>query len=331
MALKLTISCGPNPRLEPLMDGAVQPEGIELDFDVKWVPQLFYDNLHQDAFQVSEMSLSETLLAIDRRERWGAGMWRWSAIPVYLSRAHAWVNAHVHPDAGIHSLADLRGKRVAVPDYDMTAALWWRAALKDLHGIEAGDIEWFNMRSRGLSHGIELGLDQDPPPGVTLHWMHPDEDPIAMFERGEIDAGFSIYEGGARPADHIRPLFTDGGREVVTEYFRRTGWYQTNHHYVVQQSIIDEHPWVAMELYRALERSKQVAYERAGRASTAYVYFEGQDPDEHAAVFGEDPYPFGLQQMRPTIERLVQASLEQGLIRRPIALEEIYHPSTLDT
>jgi 4,5-dihydroxyphthalate decarboxylase len=203
--------------------------------------------------------------------------------------------------------------------------------MKDLYDIEASDIEWFNMRSEGLSHGIELGLDRDPPPGVTLHWMSPDADPIAMFERGEIDAGFSIYEGGKTPAQQIQPLLPDGGREVIIEHFRKTGTYQTNHHYVVQQRIIDEHPWVAMSLYRALEESKRVAYERMGRDSAAYVYFEGQDPDEHAAIFGEDPYPFGLQAMRPTMERLVQASYEQGLIRRTIDMEEIYHPSMLDT
>ncbi len=79
MALKLTVTCGPNQRLEPLIDGTVKPENIDLEFQVQPVEVLFYKNLHADDFQVSEMSLSEMLLARDRREKWGNGRWNWTA------------------------------------------------------------------------------------------------------------------------------------------------------------------------------------------------------------------------------------------------------------
>jgi hypothetical protein len=86
-----------------------------------------------------------------------------------------------------------------------------------------------------------------------------------------------------------------------------------------------------MELYSAFEKSKQVAYERARRQQSAYLYFEGNDFAEQASIIGEDPYPLGLKAMKPTLERLIKGSLEQGLIRRPISLDEVYHPSTLNT
>jgi len=331
LALKLTVTCGPNPRLEPLIDGTVKPENIDLEFQVQPVEALFYKNLHSDDFQVSEMSLSETLLARDRREKWGNGRWNWTAIPIFLSRGHAWVRAQVNRNSGIVSMADLKGKRVAVPDYDMTAALWWRATLKDLYGIEASDITWFNMRGRGLSHGIELGLNQDPPPGVSLTWMPNMDDAAGMLNRGELDAGFSVYNPGVKPGPDVRNLLPDDGKQVIGEYFRKTRSFQPNHHYVIQDRIIKDEPWVVMELYHAFEKSKLVAYERAQRSLSAYLYFEGNDFTEQAQTYGEDPYPFGLKAMRHTLQRLEQASFEQGLIRNHIAIESLYHPSTLET
>lgn len=103
----------------------------ELDCITLDPSNLFQRNLTYDEFDVSEMSISETLLA---RERTDGKKWDWSALPVFLSRGHHWHTLYVNTAAGIKSLADLRGKRIGVPDYDMTAALWFRIALKDLHG-----------------------------------------------------------------------------------------------------------------------------------------------------------------------------------------------------
>jgi hypothetical protein len=88
---------------------------------------------------------------------------------------------------------------------------------------------------------------------------------------------------------------------------------------------------VALELYKAFQRSKEVAYERARRQQSAYLYFAGRDFQEQAAVLGEDPFPVGIQAMGKNIERAVQASIEQGLLRKPLQLEDIYFRTTLDT
>jgi 4,5-dihydroxyphthalate decarboxylase len=313
-----------------LVDGTVKPEGLELEFVDESAPVLFYRNLHDDDFEVSEMSLSETLIAHDRRDRWGQGRWNWTGIPLYLSRADFWLEARCNIRAGIRTMADLRGKRVAVPDYDMTAALWWRALLKDLYGIEASDIEWFNMRGRGLSHGVELGLSEDPPRGVRLHWIGHQADAAGMLDRGELDAGFGVYDAGAKPSPNVEPILADGGKDLVAEYFGRTRVFQPNHHYVIQERIAREHPWVPIALYDAFEKAKHIAYKRMGRHSTAYLYFQG-DPDEQAAIFGQDPYPSGLTAMRHTLQRLERASYEQGLIRDRIDIDSLYHESTRGT
>src|SRR5207244_665815 len=135
------------------------------------------------------------------------------------------------------------------------------------------DISWFNMRARSLSHGLALGLDADPPPGVSLTWMPEANDAPGLLDRGGLDAGFSVYPEGRRPGPDVVQLLEDGGRTEVTRYFQQTGCFQPNHHYVIQDRIVAEHPWLPMALYAAFEKSKQVAYERHGRKSAAYLYF----------------------------------------------------------
>lgn len=139
--------------------------------------------------------------------------------------------------------------------------------------------------------------------------------------------------GGTPMTDNpkMRRLVNDHGRAVISEFFRRTVCYHTNHHVIVKNSVLREHPWAAMELYKAFQRSKQVAYDQARQAQSAYLYFEGNDWNEQAAVFGEDPYPLGLGAMRKTVEKAIRSSLEQGLIRKPIKFEDLYFRTTLHT
>src|SRR6202007_2353132 len=248
----------------------------------------------------------------------------------------------------IAGLADLKGKRIGVPDYDMTAALWFRIVLKDLYGIGAKDNVWFNGRTKELSHGGALGLDKMGPVGVTHHWLTVDQTLDVMLDRREIDACTAtrpsnrvtagdrtvIDRWGGTPIagnPRLRKLLADDGKAVVFEYYRRTGFFQANHHVIVQNRILREHPWVALELFDAFKRSKEIAYDRARRHAAAYFYFPGKDREEQVAVFGEDPYPIGLRAMGKNVERAVRGSLEQGLLTKSLALEDIYYRTTLNT
>ena len=345
MPLRLTMGFSENPRVQPLKDGIVKPQGIELDCITLDPSNLFQRNLAYDEFDVSEMSISETLLA---RERTDGKKWDWSALPVFLSRGHHWHTLYVNTASGIKTLADLRNKRIGVPDYDMTAALWFRITLKDLHGIEAKDNVWYNGRTKALSHGGALGLHNDGPVGVTHHWLTVNQTLDVMLDRGEIDACTAIRpqprvtagdstvvdRWGGTPIDgnpRLKKLLDDDGKEVVYEFYRKTGCFQANHHVIVQNRILKEHPWVALELYKVFQRSKEVAYDRARRSRSTYLFFPGKDFEEQAAIFGDDPYPIGLRAMSKTVERAIRGSQEQGLLRRPLRLEDIYYRTTLST
>jgi 4,5-dihydroxyphthalate decarboxylase len=345
MTIRLTIAFSDNPRVQPLKDGTVKPQGIDLDFVTLDPSELFLRNLLYDEFDVFEMSISETLLALERGD---SSKWDWSALPVFLSRGHHWPNLYVNTAAGIAGLGDLRGKRIGVPDYDMTAALWFRITLKELYGIEAADNVWFNGRTRALSHGGALGLDHAGPRGIEHHWLTADQTLDRMLDAGEIDActairpaarvssgdGTVVDRWGGTPIDgnpRLKKLLPDNGKATVFEFYRKTGCFQANHHVVVQNRVLAEHPWVALELYDAFRRSKEMAYERARRAAQTLVYFPGGDVAEQRGVIGDDPYPLGLGAMRPTVERAIRGSVEQGLLTRPLPLDRIYFRTTLKT
>ena len=204
----------------------------------------------------------------------------------------------------------MRRKRIGVPDYDMTAALWFRNTLKDLYGIEANDNIWFNGRTKELSHGGALGLDKAGPVGVTHHWLTVDQPLDLMLDRGEIDACKAIRPsgrisagdptvidrwGGTQIVDNprLRKLLPDDGKSVVFEYYRRTGFFQANHHVIVQNRILREHPWVALELFDAFKRSREIAYERARRYASAYLYFPRQGPRGASRSCWRRPVPAG--------------------------------------
>src|SRR5262249_46561580 len=146
------------------------------------------------------------------------------------------------------------------------------------------------------------------------------------FEKVDRYGGTPV-EGNPR----IRKFFADGGRQIVTDYHKKTGLLASNHIIVVQQRILDEHPWVAMELFKTLQRSKEVAYERAKAMQVAYLLFEGEDYKKQAELFGEDPYPLGIGKNRKMLDVLFRASNEEGLTKKQARIEDIFHPSTLDT
>lgn len=342
--LNLKVGLTKNPRFEPLIDGTVKSDRIVAQFTVTTPPELFYRNLKFDEFDVFEMSISEYLIT---RERRGSDQWRWIALPIFPAKALVWLGLFVNTAAGIKSLADLRGKRVGVPDYVMTAALWLRVFLRELYDIRPQEISWHIGRTREFSHGALLGLDKEPPAGVSMTWLTENQTFDVMLDRGEIDAAYgfaprhdrklqkyNIDRYGGTPIEgnpRMRKLFPDGGREFVQAFFDKTGVVPANHVIVAQRGLLEDNPWLASELIKLFSESKQCAYDRQARQGPAYLYFDGDDPASQAAVFGDDPFPFGVSKNRRMLEMLFRNSHEEGLTRKLARIENVFSPTTLDT
>jgi 4,5-dihydroxyphthalate decarboxylase len=234
-----------------------------------------------------------------------------------------------------------------VPDYPMTAAVWMRIFLRELYEIQPTDIRWYNGRTKQFSHGVILGLDKNLPQGVSIEWLTENQTLDTMLDKGELDAAFGflpwhyntrdfgdIDRYGGTPVignPRIGKLFNDNGKQIIVEYYKKTSVLPSNHMFVVQNRILDKHPWVALELYKAFQKSKELAYERARRFANTYLLFQGQDDQNQAAIFGEDPYPLGIKQNRKMLELLFRGSNQDGLTKKVARVEEIFHPSTLDT
>jgi 4,5-dihydroxyphthalate decarboxylase len=342
--LELKVGLTKNPRFEPLVEGTVKSDRLHLDIVVTTPPELFFRNLKNDEFDVFEMSLSEYLIT---REQAKAGRWQWCALPIFPAKAFVWLGFFVNSAAGIADLADFRGKRVGVPDYVMTAALWLRVFLSELYEIRPAEVSWFIGRIPELSHGGMLGTDTRPPAGVHLTWLSAAQTFDIMLDRGEIDAAYgfaprhdpklytlNIDRYGGTPLEgnpRLRKLFPDGGREVIEAFFKKTGIVPANHVIVAQRRLLEEHSWLAAELFRIFGASKNIAYERDNFASPAYLYFQGNDRRSQAATFGDDPYPFGVSKNRKMLEMLFHNSHAQGLTRNLAKIEEVFFPSTLET
>ena len=343
--LELTIAFSKNPRLNPLIDGTVKPQNVKLNFVQIHPAELFFRNLKYDEFDVTEMSISDFLIA---RERTDGTKWQWSALPVFLLKAFLWLNTYVNNSSRVESAADLKGKRFGVPDYQMTAALWMRIVLQELYGIEHRDVQWYVGRTKDVSHGVLLGLDKDPPPGVSLNWLREDQTLDRMLDESQIDAAWGFaphYERGSenfRSFDRyggtpiagnprIRRLFRDGGKSIVTEYYQKTGVFPVNHMVVVKKHILENNPWAALELYKAFSRSKELAFEQARTVAAGYFFFVEELDKQQSAIFGSDPYPLGIRANAKMLNVLMQASFKEGLTKKLARVEEIFYPTTLDT
>ncbi len=343
--LNLKVGLTKNPRFEPLIDGTVKSAEINPQIVVTTPPELFYRNLKNDEFDVFEMSLSEYIIT---RERAKGERWQWCALPIFPAKAFVWLGLYVNTGTGIRGLHDLKGKRVGVPDYVMTAALWFRIFLRELCAIQPYEITWFIGRTQDLSHGGLLGMDTQPPPGVSLTWLTAAQTFDIMLDRGELDVAYgfaprhdpklqtlgNIDRYGGTPLEgnpRLGKLFADGGRGVVKAFFDETGIVPANHVIVAQRRLLEQHSWLAGELIRLFSESKQNAYDKQARRGPGYLYFEGNDPANQAATFGDDPFPFGISKNRRMLEMLFRNSHEEGLTPNLARIEDVFFPAMLNT
>ena len=342
--LKLRLGLTKNPRFEPLIDGSVKSDQLNMTIHVTTPPELFFKNLKNDEFDVFEMSLSEFLIT---REQAEGDRWQWQALPIFPAKAFVWMTLFVNSAAGIQTICDLRGKRVGIPDYVMTAGLWFRIILRELCAIRPQEISWFIGRVPELSHGGLLGMAARPPAGISTTWLTSAQTFDVMLDHGEIDAAYgfaprhdpklmtlNIDRYGGTPLDgnpRLRKMFADGGLSIVEAFHKQTGIVPANHVIVAQRRLLDHNPWLASEILRVFSESKRIAYERTNFSSPAYLYFENSDRASQEQMVGNDPFPFGISANRKMLETLFQNSHEEGLTQRLANIEEVFFSGLLDT
>lgn len=330
-AARLTLSMvlSGNERTRPLLEGRVAVQGVELLPTMLHPSEMFWRQLKHAEFDVSEMSLSSLLIATAR------GPTPWVALPVFTSRMYFHTLILVRRDRGIRAPADLRGKRVGVPEYQQTAALWSRGILEHEFGVAARDIEWHMERGPEKSHGSATGFT--PPAGVRLHRIPASTNIGEMLAAGELDATL-LYLTNRNLVDRSRidltnhpdivPLFPDALAEG-RRFYAKTGIYPINHTVVMRRSLYERHPWLALNLYHGFMAAKEMVERDAREALQSYLD-TGLIAAEVADALRADPKAYGVKAARPVLETIARYVHEQGLTERVVGLDEIFAPATLE-
>jgi 4,5-dihydroxyphthalate decarboxylase len=310
--LKLTLACGRYDRTQPLIDGRVEPEGVDLTFIPLRPGETFWRMLNHGEFDVSEMSLSS--YTILRSE----GDTRFIAIPVFPSRVFRHSAVYLRADSKIETPQDLKGKRIGVADYQMTAAVWVRGFLKSEYGVVPEDVTWVLGRPvRTIK----------PPAGIRIEAMPAETTLEAMLERGEIDALASVMIPKALGST-MRRLFREP-RQVERAYYEKTGIFPIMHTFVLKTSLYEKNPWLAVSFYRAFSRARDIAYRSMydTDALTVSLPWVIDEVEETRKIFGPQIWDYSIEGSRPTLEALVSHLDEQRLTRRRMKLEELFVPN----
>jgi 4,5-dihydroxyphthalate decarboxylase len=324
--LQLTLACWDYDRTRPLIDGRVEPEGIDLSFVVARPRHVFPRMLHEQAFDVSELSLA-FYVALKAR-----GECPFVAIPVALSRIFRHNGIFVRTDAGIVEPRDLRGKRVGVAQYGSTAIVFMRGLLQDEYGVRPEDIHWHAGRLEREGHEALPPLVRlELPERVRLDFIPPEKSLVEMLEAGELDALCAVHIPSSfrQGSPRIRRLFRDF-KEVERRSYERTRIFPIMHTVVIRQAVHAQHPWVAASLYRAFCQARALAVDGlydtdALRLALPWLI---DHVEEYRRVLGDDWWPYGVEPNRPTLEALGRYMVEQGLAPRVVPVEELFAPTT---
>ncbi len=320
--LRLSMACGPYDRMEALRSGEVRPEGIDLTcLAIQSPPEIFARMIKTGSFDVSEMSSAHYLIMKAR------GDFPFLAIPVFPSRAFRHGFIFVNTGSGITAPGDLAGKRIGVQEYRQSAAVWIRGMLGEEYGVDLAGATWFEG---GVDAPRRIDPDMDLRPGGTadIRVIASDRSLGGLLARGEIDA----LIGARRPralgeSAQVARLFPDY-RAVERDYFARTGIFPIMHTLVIREDVHAANPWIAESLYQACVKSKTLAHERM-RFSGAMRYMLPwlfDDIDEIDAVFGGDPFVYGLEPNRTTLETLLRYLREDAFIGDAPRLEDLFAP-----
>jgi 4,5-dihydroxyphthalate decarboxylase len=314
--LKLTLACGDYDYLQPLRDGTVRPEGIDLNLlSVACAPR-HARMLEHGEYDACEFSMGTYLVARAK------GIDRLQAIPFISRRMFCHRFCFVRSDSGIETAADLKGRRIGLLSYQNSLAIFAKAMLKDAYGVSATDVTWVTTAKERIAI--------KPPGGVKIEPAAAGAGLESLLRSGEIDMLVEPDLPGSwlRDEPSIVRLFPAYETEE-REYYKRTRIFPIMHPIVVKKEVLDRDPWVAMSLYDALLRSR-LAYHKFMQQPHRLSFAWSRVEDERR-FFGKDPFYQGFADNRHDVRSMIDYAYEQGLLSRPLSPEEIFVPNTLDT
>ncbi len=317
----LQIGIARNDRMLPLLLGDVTVDGYRLAFSQAQPSEIFWRALQEGAFDVTEMSLAAHCILMSRGENPFVG------IPVFTSRMFRHGSVFISDRSGISSPAELAGRRIGVPEYQMTAAVWMRGILQDDYGVTADSVDWLTggVNRPGRLERLELRT----PPQYRIENIGPERTLDAVLRSGEIDAimspeipdGFKCKEAG------VRRLFVDP-RAAEMDYYARTGIFPIMHLLVVRRDCYERHPDIAQKLLAAFREAQAQSIDRLYDGDALYVILPWLIAEIEAtrALMGAEFWPYGVAENRHVLEAFLRHLQDQGLIDRPLDIASLFAP-----
>lgn len=301
--LELTLACGDYDRIRPLREGTVRPEGIDLNVLLLPVEEIFLRMVRYQEFQIAELSMSSFLIT---RGKLNPGF---VAIPVFPARKFRHGDIYINRFSKIGKPEDLRGGRIGMPEYQMTAAVWLRGLLQEEYGVDINDVLWFTEHEERFPIAL--------PPSVRVEVIPKQKTLFELLQQGELDAIFTarIPPPFLRGEDWMVRLFPNF-KEVEMDYYKRTGIFPVMHTVVLRRDIYEKYPWAAQNIYKAFCRAKEQALEQAigmGAPPVTLPWFF-HEINETIALMGKDFWPYGLPGNLKTLQKLIEYMGRQGLI-----------------
>ena len=323
--LRLSLACWNYDRTRALMDGSVQPDGIELTYLDLPVEETFFRMIRHREFDVAEMSLSSYTVSLFREPR------PFVAIPVFPSRFFRHSCIYVNANAGIREPRDLVGKRVGTPEYQMTAPVWIRGILAEHYGVPVDSVTYFTGGEEEPGRVEKQKLDL--PARIRLQPIGASQTLARMLAEGEIDALHtarmpSTFRTGQ---GRVRRLFEDY-KAVEQQYFRDTGIFPIMHTVVIRRDVYEQNRWVAQALFKAFVEAQRRTYEDLDvtAALKSMLPWLTAHVEEARALMGDDYWSYGFARNRATLATFLRYHHEQGLSPRLLPPEELFAPETME-
>ena len=325
MKLPLSVAMGDYDRNRALFDGRVQVDGCDPVYMLLNPEEMFFRAMRSQDFDVTELSFSSYLV------KHASGDCPYIAIPVFLSRAFRHTSIYVRKDR-IRRPEDLQGKRIGIPEYQLTAIVWARAILQQDFGIAPSDVTWVRggIDTPGRPEKIRLSL----PDNIRIESAPADKTISELLDAGDID-GFIAPRPPSGAALHnpdVGWLFDDP-TAVAKDFYRRTGIFPIMHVVGIRKTLAQQHPWLPAALFKAFSESKARALELLADTSATKVTLPFVEEQLKAAreTLGEDFWSYGVPKNVKTLEAFLHHHHAQGLSSRRVALEELFHPSTYES
>jgi 4,5-dihydroxyphthalate decarboxylase len=323
--LPFTLACWGYDRTRALADGRVLADGLDLNYLSLPVEETFFRMLRHREFDAAEMSLSSYVVSLFTPDR------PFVAIPVFPSRFFRHSCIYVHAASGIREPAQLAGRKVGTPEYQMTAAVWIRGILSDEFGVPVNSVAYFTGGEEEPGRPEKIALDL--PADIRVTRIGPGQTLSAMIASGEIDALHTARAPSSfsRGDGRVRRLFDDF-ETVERDYFRRTRIFPIMHTVVIRRDVYERNPWVAQSLTRAFGLAQRQAYSDLSQtaAHMAMLPWLNAHVEATRREMGDDYWPYGVAPNRDTLATFLRYSYEQGLSKQRLEPDALFAAETLE-